>query len=60
MSVTWSEHGGPPVACPLGKEGFGGVLIRSPVISRDGNIHRDWKPEGLVIRRIVPRERLTA
>jgi two-component sensor histidine kinase len=60
MSVTWSERGGPPVACPFGKEGFGGVLIRSTVKGLDGNIHNDWTPEGLVIRLTVPRERLTA
>jgi PAS domain S-box-containing protein len=59
VNITWSEHGGPVVSCPLGNEGFGGVLIRSTVESLGGNIHRDWKPEGLVIRMSLPRERLT-
>ena len=60
VNVTWFEHGGPPVACHSGRRVLAGVLIRSTVKSLDGNIHNDWTPEGLVIRLIVPRERLTA
>ncbi len=60
VDVAWSEHGGPPVVPPLGKNGFGDVLIRSTVESLGGTIHRDWNHEGLIIRLSVPRERLTA
>ena len=60
VDITWSEHGGPPVVPPLDKKGFGDVLIRSTVESLGGTIHRDWNPEGLVIRLSVPRESLTA
>jgi PAS domain S-box-containing protein len=60
VNVIWSEHGGPPVAPPHDKKGFGDVLIRSTVESLGGKIDRDWNPGGLVIRLSVPRERLTA
>jgi PAS domain S-box-containing protein len=59
VNITWSEHGGPPVTRPLDNKGFGDVLIRSTVEGLGGTIHRDWKPEGLVIRLSVPHERLT-
>jgi PAS domain S-box-containing protein len=58
--ITWSEHGGPPVAPPIGKEGFGDRLVRATVTGQlGGDISREWKPEGLVIRLSVPRDRLT-
>jgi len=58
--ITWSEHGGPPVAPPTGNDGFGDLLIRSTVANQlGGQISREWKPEGLVIRLSVPRERLS-
>ena len=60
VDVTWSEHGGPPVVPPLGKKGFGDVLIRSTIESLGGTVERDWNPEGLVIRLSVPRESLAA
>ena len=58
--ITWSEHGGPPVAPSTGDRGFGDLLVRATVAGQlGGEISRDWKPEGLVIRLSVPRERLT-
>ena len=58
--ITWSEHGGPPVAPPIGKEGFGELLVRATVTGQlGGEINRDWNPAGLLIRLSVPRERLT-
>ena len=58
--ITWSEHGGPPVAPPIGKEGFGDLLVRATVTGQlGGDISREWKPEGLVIRLSVPRQSLT-
>ncbi len=57
--VTWTEHGGPPVAEPPEGEGFGGVLSRLAVTSQlGGAIQREWKPEGLAIRLTAPRSRL--
>jgi PAS domain S-box-containing protein len=58
--ITWSEQGGPEVAPPIGNEGFGDLLVRATVAGQlRGDISREWKPEGLVIRLSVPRERLT-
>ena len=57
--ITWSEHGGPPVAPPIGKEGFGDLLVRATVTGQlGGDISREWRPEGLVIRLSVPRQNL--
>ena len=57
--ISWTELGGPPAASPLGKAGFGDFLVRATVTGQlGGEISRDWKPEGLVIRLSVPRERL--
>ena len=57
--ITWSEQGGPEVSPPVGNEGFGDLLVRATVGQLSGDISREWKPEGLVIRLSVPRERLT-
>jgi PAS domain S-box-containing protein len=58
--VTWTEQGGPEVAPPIGNEGFGDLLVRATVAGQlRGDISREWKPEGLLIRLSVPRERLT-
>ena len=58
--ITWSEHGGPPVARPSGKEGFGNLLVRAIVTGQlGGDVSREWKPEGLVIRASLPRHSLT-
>ena len=58
--ITWSERGGPRVAPPIGNEGFGDFLVRATVGGQlGGDISREWKPEGLLIRLSVPRERLT-
>ena len=57
--ITWSERGGPSVALPIGNEGFGDLLVRATVAGQlGGDISREWKPEGLLIRLSVPRERL--
>jgi two-component sensor histidine kinase len=57
--ITWSEQGGPEVAPPISNAGFGDLLVRATVGQLSGDISRKWKPEGLVIRLSVPRERLT-
>lgn len=57
--VTWSESGGPSVRAPE-SEGFGSLLGRLTVKGQlDGEISRDWRPEGLVIQLTVNPERLT-
>jgi PAS domain S-box-containing protein len=58
--LTWSERGGPAIAGPPDCEGFGATLTRATVTGQlGGEISRDWRPEGLVIRLCLPRERLT-
>ena len=58
--ISWTELGGPPIPSPIGNAGFGDFLVRATAAGQlGGEISRDWKPEGLVIRLSVPRERLT-
>jgi PAS domain S-box-containing protein len=58
--LTWTERGGPAITSPPDGEGFGAVLTRATVTGQlGGEISRDWRPEGLVIRLSLPRERLT-
>jgi PAS domain S-box-containing protein len=58
--VTWTERGGPAVVPPTGNTGFGDLLVRTTIAGLGGEISRDWRPEGLVIRVSMPRERLVA
>jgi PAS domain S-box-containing protein len=60
LVVTWTERGGPEVVPPTGNNGFGDFLVRTTIAGLGGEISRDWKPEGLVIRVSMPRARLTA
>jgi PAS domain S-box-containing protein len=57
--VLWTERGGPEAAPPTSDNGFGELLTRSAVASLRGEISRDWRREGLVIRLSIPRDRLT-
>jgi PAS domain S-box-containing protein len=58
--IDWIERGGPLVFAPENREGFGAVLSRVTVSNQlGGEIHRDWRPEGLAIRLSVPRSRLS-
>jgi two-component sensor histidine kinase len=36
VAITWSERGGPPVAPPVGNEGFGNFLVRNAVTRQLG------------------------
>ena len=59
--IDWTETGGPPVRCQANGEGFGAVLARATIEDQlGGEIVRDWRPEGLSIRIVVARERLSA
>ena len=58
--LTWTERGGPAITSPPDGEGFGAILTRATVTGQlGGEISRDWRPEGLVIRLSFARERLT-
>ncbi|MDF2120575.1 PAS domain S-box protein [Roseiarcaceae bacterium H3SJ34-1] len=59
--LVWSESGGPAVERTSDGEGFGTLLGRATVKGQlDGEITRDWRPEGLSIRLVVARSRLSA
>lgn len=59
--LMWTERGGPRVEQQHDGEGFGSLLARATVKSQlGGEISRDWKPEGLVIRLAVATDRLNS
>jgi two-component sensor histidine kinase len=59
VEVVWRERGGPPVAGPPEKEGFGSMLARR-TFSADlgGAMEAEWQPEGLVLKLTAPLQRL--
>ncbi|MDP4023621.1 PAS domain S-box protein [Methylobacterium sp. NEAU 140] len=58
-TLVWAESGGPPVAAPPSRKGFGTVLAERSVAGQlDGVLERDWAPAGLVMRLAVPVENL--
>jgi PAS domain S-box-containing protein len=57
--LTWTERDGPAVVPAADNEGFGSILTRATASQLGGEISKNWKPEGLVIRVSVPRARLT-
>lgn len=59
LVLTWTETGGPRVERSIDGDGFGSVLGRATVRGQlDGEISREWKPTGLIIRLSVARNRL--
>lgn len=53
--LDWEETGGPPVAGPPGRRGFGTALAgRSLAGPVRGSMTHDWRPEGLAVRIEVP------
>ncbi len=59
FTLVWTERGGPPILGQSTSEGFGSLLERAIVTSRlGGHLARDWRPEGLVIRLTLIRDRL--
>lgn len=60
--LVWTERDGPVVRQPgeRDREGFGSLLARATVRGQlDGEISREWRPEGLTIRLAVARSRVT-
>jgi PAS domain S-box-containing protein len=58
--LTWLERGGPRIGDHADGEGFGTMLARATVRDQlQGEILRDWKPEGLTIRLSVAKDRVT-
>jgi PAS domain S-box-containing protein len=58
-ALTWDEHGGPPVAGPPERTGFGTRLADlSAKAQLGGELERRWAREGLCVRLRVPAARL--
>jgi PAS domain S-box-containing protein len=57
--LLWTEQGGPSVTGEPASEGFGTQLSRATVSGQlGGELHRDWRPEGLALRLSIRRDRL--
>lgn len=57
--LTWTEAGGPAVAGPPTRQGFGTVLAERSVAGQlDGTLVQDWSPGGLVMTLAVPVDNL--
>ncbi len=58
MHMEWIETGGAPAASPKAT-GFGTTLVdRTVNLQLEGTINREWTPQGLRIRFILPTRRL--
>jgi two-component system CheB/CheR fusion protein len=61
LRLVWKEQGGPLLDGPPESEGFGSRLVRATVKGQlGGELARDWRPEGLIMRLSVPLASLTA
>lgn len=55
MLIEWRERGGPPIAKPPEREGFGATLARLSIEGQlDGALARAWEPDGLVVTVRIP------
>ena len=53
LSLAWAESGGPAVSPPR-RSGFGTSLIDRVVAAQGGTVERNWHPEGLSLRLVMP------
>jgi PAS domain S-box-containing protein len=61
LRLRWSEVGGPPVAGPPSRSGFGTRVIRATLCDQlGGRLNRSWEPGGLVCEIDIPVERAVA
>jgi two-component sensor histidine kinase/ActR/RegA family two-component response regulator len=59
LLFSWSETGGPPMSQTPERQGFGTRFIASGIERQlRGRLTYDWRPEGLLIRILVPSEHL--
>lgn len=55
LTVEWVETGGPTIKGAATTEGFGSTLSKLSVETQlGGKLTRDWRPEGLVVRLVLP------
>ena len=61
LVLRWSETGGPPLAEPPARRGFGSSVIRNTVERQlGGHCRFDWRPEGLACTLDLPATQLRA
>lgn len=53
LILSWTESRGPPVTAPS-REGFGTRVMTRMVQQANGEIHLDWRPEGLACKVTIP------
>ena len=59
FSLTWTERGGPRIEREPTNRGFGSQLAQATIVNRlNGDLSRDWNPDGLTVRLSVSRSRL--
>jgi PAS domain S-box-containing protein len=59
LRMRWSEEGGPPIAAPPKRQGFGSSLIAATITRQlGGEAQADWRAGGLLWQAQVPVERL--
>jgi two-component sensor histidine kinase/CheY-like chemotaxis protein len=59
LLLVWDEAGGPPIAGPPERRGFGTKIIAAGIEHQlDGRVTFDWRPEGLLVSILVPSEQL--
>lgn len=61
LHLRWAEAGGPPVAGPPERRGFGTRVIDATVRGQlGGTVERRWSPSGVVVEITVPLARVLA
>jgi hypothetical protein len=61
LRLRWTEAGGPPVAGPPERRGFGTRVVEATVRGQlGGAVERRWEPSGLVVEVAVPLARVDA
>jgi PAS domain S-box-containing protein len=61
LRLLWAEAGGPPVAAPPTRRGFGSRLLEATLKDQlGGTLTRDWRPGGLVCTIELPLARALA
>lgn len=54
LRILWSETGGPPIATPPTRRGFGTDVIDRLIASQGGSIEREWMLHGLGVTIDLP------
>jgi two-component sensor histidine kinase len=61
LRLRWAERGGPPVAAPPTRRGFGSRVIEATVRDQlNGRLERRWEAGGLVVEARIPLARALA